>query len=70
MTAVHKPASPVYESPQPQLLAERARTAASAASCCLCPRPVKQGQRVADVVGGLGVAHLGCAGQLAAGEPR
>jgi hypothetical protein len=59
-----------YRSPEPCLLAERARTAHRGSSCCLCPRPVRPGQRVADVVGGRGPAHLGCVGKLTAGEPR
>lgn len=69
MTAVHK-TGPFYQSPEPRLLAERARTARSTGRCCLCPRPVAKGERVADVVSGRGLAHLSCAGQLAAGEPR
>jgi hypothetical protein len=69
VTAVHKTTS-FYVSPQPQLLAEHTRPALGEHACCLCPRPVWRGQRIADVVGGRGPAHVGCVGQLAAGERR
>ena len=59
-----------YRSPEPCLLAERTRYARAEGSCGLCGRPIRRGQRVADVVGGRGTAHLPCAAQLAAGEPR
>jgi hypothetical protein len=55
---------------EPELLAEHTRSAHRDHSCCLCPRPVRRGQRVADVVGGRGPAHVGCVGQLTAGERR
>ena len=63
-------ASPFYRSPEPQLLAERTRYAGKERACCLCPRPLLRGDRIADVVGGRGSAHLGCVGRRTAGEPR
>lgn len=68
MTLVH--AAGPYQSPEPQLLAERTRQARNERTCCLCPRPITRAERIADVVGGRGPAHLGCVSQLAAGEPR
>ena len=59
-----------WQSPGPVLLAEHAREATRPGVCSLCPRSYRRGDRVADVVGGRGVAHVGCAGQLAAGERR
>jgi hypothetical protein len=70
MTAINKTASSFYVSPEPQLLAERTRQSLGEHACSLCPRPVLRGQRIADVVGGRGPAHVGCVGQLAAGEAR
>lgn len=65
------PAASFYQPVKPQLLAERTRYARNEGSCSLCPRPLVQGvDRIADVVGGRGPAHLGCIGQLAAGEAR
>ena len=60
----------LFYQPHPELLAERTRDAYQERACCLCPRPVRSGQRIADVVGGRGPAHVGCVGQLAMGEPR
>jgi hypothetical protein len=51
-------ADPFY--PEPQLLAERTRYAGRERTCCLCPHPVARGERIADVAGGRGPAHLGC----------
>jgi len=70
MTA-HKSPDPFYASPEPRLLGERARDARHLERrCCLCPRPVTPGQRIADVAGGQGVAHLACISRVAEGVQR
>ena len=57
-----------YQSPPLRLLAEHARRALGEHPCCLCPRPVRRGERIADVVGGRGMAHVGCVRLLPPGE--
>lgn len=49
--------------PLGQLLAEKARDAERDGPCCLCPRRVLRGQRVARMADG-GWAHTGCLSAL------
>jgi hypothetical protein len=54
-----------YQSPKPQLLAERARGAARSGRCAFCGGTYRRGDRIADLAARSAVVHAGCAARAA-----
>jgi hypothetical protein len=55
----------MYASPEPVLLADRARPAKHATPCALCPWPIQPGERIADLADSGGAIHVSCASSAA-----